>query len=77
VDLTTAAPPSPDAKPVSGPEPARASVALRGVLTAEEERFIAGLFEGSEGPTRGGRVYSQGGRAVPGSAPGIRMDLRA
>jgi hypothetical protein len=79
VDLTAAASPSTDATPASGA--ASASGNLRGVLTPEEERFIAGLFGGTEGPkedlARVGRVYSPVGRTVPGAASGIRMDLRA
>ena len=81
VDLTTASAPSPDATPLSGPKSGKTSGTLRGVLTPEEERFIEGLFGGSDGTkealARGGRVYSHGGRPISESTPGVRMDLKA
>jgi hypothetical protein len=52
--------------------------ALHGVLTPEESRFIADLFPHPEGAdAKVGQVYTHAGRPMPGSIPGIRLDLKA
>lgn len=62
-------------------EPARPAVAadagapqvgtIRGVLTQEENRAIAALFDSS------GRVYASNGGARQQSVPGVHLDLQA
>ena len=54
---------------------------IRGVLSAEESRFIAGLFadharKDQQGPASS-TVYNFFGRAMPGSVSGARLDTRA
>lgn len=76
VDLTTASGSASSARPHSGPRPDREAGTIQGVLTPEESRFIADLFPHQETVAKAGQVYTHAGRPMPGSIPGIRLDLK-
>jgi hypothetical protein len=92
LDLTTARGSAPAARSLPGHQLEGGSDSIQGVLTPEESRFIAALFPQGRGrdlngSDRGGgltgadakvgQAYTHAGRPMPGSIPGIRLDLKA